>query len=44
MKNEVLELNEPSENVYKIFTYPISLNKIDHVFGEKPNVIKFHKD
>lgn len=44
MKNEILELNEPNENVYKIFTYPIALNKLDHVFGEKPTVIKFHKD
>jgi hypothetical protein len=44
LKNEVLELNEPNEDHFKVFTYPVALAKLDHNAGEKATVIKFHKD
>jgi membrane-associated HD superfamily phosphohydrolase len=43
LKNEVLELNEEEEGKFKVFTYPVALNKIDYDFGEKATVIKFNK-
>ena len=44
LKNEVVELNEPEDGKFEIFTYPIALNKIDYDFGEKATVIKFNKE
>jgi hypothetical protein len=43
LKNEVLELNEEEEGKFKVFSYPVALNKIDYDFGEKATVIKFNK-
>jgi len=45
LKYEVMELlsEENSKNVmeHTLFQYPISLHKIDYVFGEPPRVVKF---
>jgi hypothetical protein len=44
LKNEVVELNESDNGIFSVFNYPIALNKIDHVFGEKATVIKYNKE
>jgi len=44
LKNEVVELNESDNGIFSVFNYPVALNNIDHVFGEKATVIKFNKD
>jgi len=44
LKEEIVELNEPDEGKYRVFKYPVNLTKLDYNFGEKAQVIKFHKD
>jgi len=44
LKNEIVELNEPVEGKFEIFNYPVPLDKIDHTFGEKPEVIRYNKE
>lgn len=46
LKNEIVEMNETTVSNKKIntlFTYPVSLSKIDFINGEPESVIKFAK-
>jgi len=44
IQNQIQELIDHGEGKYSVFTYPVALDKIDHDFGEKPSVIKFHRE
>jgi hypothetical protein len=44
MKNEIVELNEFEDGNFKIFNYPVPIDKIDYCLGEKATVIKFSKE